>query len=488
MAITTTTELESKTVVPAVRSSGIASTPIPRPGWLLWGVVAIVAVLVLWNVQDAVGWVRAFINRPQIVLQWLLALVPGAIILHHLSYLLLTRRKQFRNALDEGLAEEEINRLQELYFGATQMTLRYTVPAVLVILLSALAIAAITYPDAYLPWLYGGPQFVKFPNWPSGDWGLQILRGAAYGFAGAYVYIVLLLTERAFRRDITSGVAMWSAAMCVLGPICGGVAALLLQGGAGPGGSFTRDAVFFVAGMLPRQFAGFVQGQIRRFFSGSATQALRTQPLTMLRGVGPDVEERLEEEGIHDVSALAYASPHQLMRSTTFAPRQIVDWIDEALLIVTLPDHWQALEKVGVTGVMDLAWYFGRQPSIAALATEIRSNPTLLGDTITRLYEDAQVRALYQLYWDHAAPLPNVDGDPAGKRAANDTPPPASLVFAFKAGIQQDARDRLMALVRTKAGVRSVAITGDTLTVLVDPGQHDAVDADLRTMMEIQPA
>ena len=131
-------------------------------------------------------------------------------------------------------------------------------------------------------------------------------------------------------------------------------------------------------------------------------------------------------------------------------------------------------------------WYFGRQASIAALATEIRSNPTLLDDTITRLYEDAQVRALYQLYWDHAAPLPNVEGDPAARAAKNA--PPASLVFAFKAGIQQDARDRLVALVRAKPGVRSVTITGDTLTVLVDPGQHNAVDADLRTMMEVEPA
>ena len=485
MAITTTTELDSKTVTPITRASGGLSEAVLRTRlpWLL-GVAAV--VILVWNLQDAIRWVGMFISRPQIVLQWLLAIVPGAIILHHLSYMLFTRRKQFRNALDEGLAEEEINRLQELYFGATQMTVRYTLPAILVTLLSALAIAAITYPDAYLPWLWGGPPFAKLPNWPSGDWGLQILRGAAYGFAGAYVYIVLLLTERAFRRDITSGVAMWAAAMCVLGPISGGVAALLLQGGAGPGGSFTRDAVFFVAGMLPRQFAGFVQGQIRRFFGGSGTQTLRTQPLTMLRGVGPEVEERLEEEGIHDVSALAYASPHQLMRSTTFASRQIVDWIDEALLIVTLPDHWQALEKVGVTGVMDLSWYFSRRDSIAALASEIRINPTLLGDTICRLYEDAQVRSLYQLYWDHAAPLPNVDGDPAA-RTATDTSSASSLSFAFKAGIQQEAQERLVALVRTKAGVRDVAQTGSTLTVTVDSANREAIDAELRAMMEIEP-
>jgi hypothetical protein len=456
---------------------------------LLIAAAVVIAGLVVWGFRDAIGWVRAFLSHPQIVLQWLLALVPGAIILHHLGYLLLTRRKQFRNALAASLGEQEINRLQDLYFGAMQMTIRYTVPALLVTVLSALAIAAISYPDAYLPWLYGGPQFQKLPGWPAGDWGLQVLRGAAYGFAGAYVYLLLLLTDRAFRRDITAGVAMWAAAMCVLGPISGGIAALLLQGGAGPGGSFTRDAVFFVAGMLPRQFSTFVQGQVRRFFSGGSAPAIRTQPLTILRGVGPDVEERLEEEGIHDVSSLAYSSPHQLMRATTFAPRQIVDWVDEALLMATLPDHWQALEKVGVTGAMDLAWYRTRPESVKALATEVRIEPTLLGDTIERLYQDAQVRELYQLYWDHAAPLPNVVDITQGGPVTDPTaPPPVSLAYKFRPGFEQDARDRLMGVVRTKPGVRDVTNTGDSLTVVVDASQRDARDAELKAMPEIEPA
>src|SRR5262249_18277654 len=154
---------------------------------------------------------------------------------------------------------------------------------------------------------------------------------------GAYVYLLLMLTDRALQRDITTGVATWAAAMPVLGLLMGGVAALIIASAMGANGtSWTRDAIFFVAGMLPRQFAAFVQSGVQKMVQQTAP-ASRTLPLTTLRGVGPDVAARLEEEGIHDVSALAYASPHQLIRATTYSPRQIVDWIDEALLIATVP-------------------------------------------------------------------------------------------------------------------------------------------------------
>jgi hypothetical protein len=38
--------------------------------------------------------------------------------------------------------------------------------------------------------------------------------------------------------------------------------------------------------------------------------------------------------------------------------RQIISWIDEAILVVTLPRSWQALEEEGVTGAIDLATYY----------------------------------------------------------------------------------------------------------------------------------
>jgi hypothetical protein len=312
--------------------------------------------------------------------------------------------------------------------------------------------------------------------------------------------MILLLTDRAFRRDVTTGVATWTSATVVLGPLTGGAAALLLLDGAGPpdASSFTRDAVFFVSGMLPRQFATFVQSQVRRMFQSGAPTSMRTLPLTTLRGIGPDVESRLDEEGIHDVVALAYASPHQLIRSTHYSPRQIVDWIDEAMLISTVPQHWEALEKVGVTGAMDLAWYEDHKDSQKALATAAQIDPTLLADVVTRMWEDAQVRDLYALYWDHAAPSPAIDPrraqPPQEQTQSNPVPPapnaggerpasPASEVrvsFRFGQAIADDAREPLMAEIEHVPGVRNVRRKDDHLIIGVDTTQRDALADKLR--------
>ena len=314
------------------------------------GLVALL-VSVLQNVQWPTLWTSLRdAATPDRQLRWLLALLPGSIIVNHMVYLLSSRRKQFREALAPG---EQMDRLADLYFRRGPLLVRYLLPAALATVLCATASAALTSPTTYLTWLWAPNDATGWPA--SSSWGAEVLRGAAFGFIGAYVYMLLLLTDRARQRDITSGVAVWAASMLVLGPLMGGVAALLLASGAGPssGGSFTRDAVFFVAGMLPQQFAAFVQSGVRKIFQPSAPTAIRSLPLTLLRGVGPEVEARLEEEGIHDVSALAYASPYALIRATTYAPKQVADWIDEALLIATVPAHWDALEKVGVTGAMD---------------------------------------------------------------------------------------------------------------------------------------
>ncbi len=426
--------------------------------------------------------------------RWLVALLPGSIIVNHMVYVMSSRRKQFREALGR-MDETELTRLEDLYFGYGPMTVRYLLPAVLVTVLCSTAIAALTNPEVYIQWLYEPRAVVTAASsevaasWPGG-WGAEALRGAALGFLGAYVYLVLLLTDRARQRDITTGIALWAATMPVIGPLMGGVAALLLVSGAGlpDGSSFTRDAVFFVAGMLPRQFATFVQAGVSKMFQSGTPVTIRAVPLSTLRGVGPDVESRLEEEGIHDVSALAYASPHQLMRVTTYGPRQIVDWIDEALLVATVPSHWEPLEKAGVTGAMDLAWYQTQPDSIKDLAAEIKMAEPLLKAVITRLAQDAQVGDLYQLYWDHSdrkSPLAGMsvkasEGEAKGQEGEQ-------LLYWFKAGIEQDARGRLVAEVRSMSGVRSAVATGDDFTVTVDPVHKAQLAEALNAKSEIEP-
>jgi hypothetical protein len=325
-------------------------------------------------------------------------------------------------------------------------------------------------------------------DWPTG-WGDQVLRGAALGFVGAYVYMLLMLTDRARQRDVTTGIAAWAAAMPVLGPMMGGVAALLILKGTGGGDSFTQDAIYFVAGMLPRQFATIIQSGVRKMFPSGGAAVSRTVPLATLRGVGPEVETRLEEEGIYDVSALAYASPHQLMRNTTYSSRQIVDWIDEALLISTVPDHWEQLEKVGVTGAIDLAWYASNagpadadgKDFIAKLAAEVKMAEPILRNVVVRLSQDAQVDELHKLYWD--------TGFSRDDRSEGRSTAPIDgdrLQYPFRSDIVQDARERVIPDIKGIPGVRSAKLDGDHVVVVIDPTQRAAIEEALRGKSEFR--
>jgi hypothetical protein len=140
--------------------------------------------------------------------------------------------------------------------------------------------------------------------------------------------------------------------------------------------------------------------------------ASRTIPLTQVRGITQSVESRLSEEGIDDVAQLAMANPVKLLRNTPFDPRQIFAWIDEAILITTLPDYWIALEKEGITGAIDLAWYLlgdgeqagdGPAPidgraALSKLATNLKLEPDALYHVALRLLYDDQLEMVWAMY------------------------------------------------------------------------------------------
>src|SRR5204863_5968906 len=124
---------------------------------------------------------------------------------------------------------------------------------------------------------------------------------------------------------------------------------------------------------------------IARIWLGSSHQSPlppRTIPLIQLRGITQSIAERLGEEGIQDVSGLAYANPLKLLRNTPYDWRQVVNWMDEALLMVNLPDGWEQLEKIGITGSIDLAWYADGDAAaeIKSMADSVKIDEKLFGD------------------------------------------------------------------------------------------------------------
>lgn len=152
----------------------------------------------------------------------------------------------------------------------------------------------------------------------------EIQKGIRYGGIGAFVYVVVMLSTRSFQRDVSTGAAIWSAVQMVLGPILGGLMGTLLDKGVQVN-EFNREVFYFFAGLAPRQIITIVEDVMRRFWSqSSSVSESRLVPLTRLRGVTSQIEDRFAEEGISDAFLLAMANPVRLSRNTPFDDRQIL--------------------------------------------------------------------------------------------------------------------------------------------------------------------
>jgi hypothetical protein len=360
------------------------------------------------------------------VLRWSLSLAPSAVILHHALHVLHLRRNDFPTQMSpEFKSPQDLTRLKELYFGGASIAIKFGIPLVLTSGLCSTMMAGLLDLETFSSWL---------PGIASSSVAGSVHRALALGFVGAYLYVILLLTQRAFRRDVTTGVALWIATMFVAGPLTAGVFSLFWKATADTG-SVSVDVVYLVAGMLPRQFATIAQGLARRILQPSAPSApARALPLSNVRGISAEIEERLAEEGITDVATLAYADPYLLLRTTSFDRRQIVNWIDEAQLIIVFPDHWQALEKSAFTGAMDIAWA-RNSPILDEVAADIKFAPTLLKQTAQRLWDDAQIQDLYAIYWQRGDQELPANGERDEEESASNKPPsaqdPQPLIFTI---------------------------------------------------------
>lgn len=353
---------------------------------------------------------------------YVLALLPAVMILQHATFLRLIRmpfRTDVATTSDQQ-RRRDVGALKPLvgndaealatvlaaargnsdrYFSASTLAVRYGTPAV------AVAIVGITL------------FYVLFRHVGLSDTtSAESISAAKLGLAGAYVYILLYLGQRNFSHDVTSGGAMWCAVLLVVGPV---LAWTVSHFSADMNkGSTSNELIYFASGLVPKHVASFLDEAARRLWvspTRTTTATPRTIPITQIRGITPSIAERFAEERIMDLYALANADPLRLIRNTNFDKRQILSWIDEAILVTVCPETWQLLEKEGYTGAIDLAWL--KQPSttgldmggaqppgrstsrITALAERINiKDVDILQGIIDRLSSDAQLRLVWVLY------------------------------------------------------------------------------------------
>ena len=349
--------------------------------------------------------------------QWIIGLLPTLMVGYQLFFLWLYHPKDkgdggaaARLGQTPQVTEQSYKRAQHTidnHFSLRTLFTRYGLPAVLLGITGIVISDIMIDPEKF----FSGMTAVTDPALKP-----ILLRGIRLGALGAYIYVLLELGRRTFRHDVTGAVAMWCWVTMVLGPVLAGTVAFLwrVQGAADSNGWWSSGVVLFFTGFAPRRVIAAVEQAAAQLLKVGTTTVVQTRlvPLSQIRGISPQIEERLGEEGIVDVNSLAAAEPVRLVRNTSFDMRQILIWIDEAILIITLPRSWEALEEEGITGAIDLAWYYDRvidpltrlprvplPDEIVRLAAKAKlEDPLSLVSTIQRLSEDTQVQYIWTLY------------------------------------------------------------------------------------------
>jgi hypothetical protein len=167
-----------------------------------------------------------------------------------------------------------------------------------------------------------------------------VLLPVAFAFLGAYFFSLQMIVKRFMRRDlgpnaynavsmriILATLGVWVADQCFD----------LTNSSRISHGTFF--ALSFAVGVFPLIVWQLVANVLKRLpgVKLALPNLEGTAPLSSIDGLSVWHEARLEEEDIENVPNLATADIVDLMLNTKIAPNRIVDWVDQAILLMVLP-------------------------------------------------------------------------------------------------------------------------------------------------------
>ncbi len=152
-----------------------------------------------------------------------------------------------------------------------------------------------------------------------------------FGFLGAYIFSLNTTIRAYLRGDLrpkTYGNV--AARIIVVVLICGALSELDTDADSG-----VILAAAFTAGVFPEVALRWITDQGRLYFGRSRSPGLyEPLPLTLIEGIDTYDQARLQDEGINNVEALAHCDLIDLLLSTRIPPPRILDWVDQAILVI----------------------------------------------------------------------------------------------------------------------------------------------------------
>lgn len=112
----------------------------------------------------------------------------------------------------------------------------------------------------------------------------------------------------------------------------------------------------FVAGIVPNTILTWMYENVRSLTKIDRAKLVDPQPLTHLQGVDIYDRARLEQEGVTNIEAMVHGELVDLMLQTRIPAGRLVDWLDQAVLLLHTEDVYREDCPRGVRGFAHKVW------------------------------------------------------------------------------------------------------------------------------------
>jgi len=255
---------------------------------------------------------------------------------------------------------------------------------------------------------------------------ITVGRFLFWGWLGAYIYSLHLIYRRFLAYDLTPSVYVFTLNRFLLAMTVGAIV------GLGVGTFSTAAGVPFDVNMatvcIVTFFVGFFPDQGITWIAAMAKKALKLQGgiaketrLSEIEGLSIWHQGRLMQEGIENVQNLAMADVPALVVGTPFTVHQIVDWVDQAILLVYASQEeqfeepeksraqFETLEKVGLRCATDVLTATGDDEHLNQLASATGLNKDGLRMLHLGLESASNIKIVLRFRWQSSMDTAKVE-------------------------------------------------------------------------------
>lgn len=265
-------------------------------------------------------------------------------------------------------------------------------------------------PSSLIPWARFGVSTIEvFPDifFPVGV--------VMYAFWGAFLYNLYNFIRRIIDGDFVPRVVILAGIRIVLAIFASILIYFIFfrEGSQSSTEALIPSGLLivtsFLAGFYPRQSLKMVvtwmAGRLSQVFPAIGKYIYT--PLTVIQGITLEIEDRLNEEGVDTIQALATADAHKLLRCLPYPDQAILDWIDQAKLALYFVDEAEFASLAG----LGIRTYSG----LLAYRDQARANPSLLDEVDPRPLSKERFKhfILHGVFPEIASPQSSATGPPA---------------------------------------------------------------------------